>query len=500
LPPDRAAAQGRGRPREGAVARRAGPGHLRCPAEHHGGAVRERLQQVRPYLPGADPGRCAVPLAAPGPRRGVRALRDDARDDPAQVADPDLERGRPGAARALQRLPRGARARQRQARRLLGRGDPRGRGGRRARAARGLHHRLVGPGVPGKAHRPPVGDRLQPRHRHGVPDPRRPLRALAAAFRRGDGGAIRGRGCPVACVYQRAGERHLLPDRPGGADRPRRQERDPDRRVRAAGLPRGQERRRGRAQRRAPALPADRHDLARVRAGRDAAHDRDRRRRRRAPLHGHRRGGRDARRHLHRDDLRAALLRRRRAPQETARAAAMTNQTENQGQTTFPAAPLALAVLAFLMSGCITVGPDYERPVATDLPKEYPVAAGAGEAAPVAEEWWKLYSDATLDELIAAARTNNADMRLAIARVSEAEGLVREANAAYYPEVTGSASASRTRVSNVTIPPPQPGIPVNRPQYQISASTSFELDFWGKFARASESARANLAATQLSRD
>ena len=41
----------------------------------------------------------------------------------------------------------------------------------------------------------------------------------------------------------RPGERHLLPDRPGGADRPRGEERDPDRRVRAAGLPRGQERR-----------------------------------------------------------------------------------------------------------------------------------------------------------------------------------------------------------------------------------------------------------------
>jgi len=154
---------------------------------------------------------------------------------------------------------------------------------------------------------------------------------------------------------------------------------------------------------------------------------------------------------------------------------------------------------AAVVAACTTVGPDYQRP-AMAVPKEYPVAAGAGEAAPVAEEWWKLYSDATLDDLVAAARTSNADMRLAIARVREAEGLMREANAAYYPEVTGSATASRTGVSNVVIPPPQPGIPVSRNQYQISASTSFELDFWGKFARASEAAQANLAATQFSRD
>jgi len=176
----------------------------------------------------------------------------------------------------------------------------------------------------------------------------------------------------------------------------------------------------------------------------------------------------------------------------------MKNQVQNQGRTPL-FGPLASAIFTFLMSGCITVGPDYQRP-AMELPGEYPVAAGGAEATPLAEEWWKLYSDATLDDLVAAARTSNADMRLAIARVSEAQGLLREASAAYYPEVTGSATATRNQVSNVVIPPPQPGIPVNRSQYQLSASTSFELDFWGKFARASEAARANLVATQFSRD
>ena len=47
----------------------------------------------------------------------------------------------------------------------------------------------------------------------------------------------------------------------------------------------------------------------------------------------------------------------------------MKSHTTNQGQTTFFAVPLALAVLAVLMSGCITVGPDYGRP-AMDLPQK----------------------------------------------------------------------------------------------------------------------------------
>ena len=58
LPADRAAAAGRGRSREGDVARRLGAGRVRDAAEHDGHALRERLQQVRAHLPGAAAGRC----------------------------------------------------------------------------------------------------------------------------------------------------------------------------------------------------------------------------------------------------------------------------------------------------------------------------------------------------------------------------------------------------------------------------------------------------------
>ena len=69
----------------------------------------------------------------------------------------------------------------------------------------------------------------------------------------------------------RDGERHLLPDRPDRADRPRREERDPDRRVRASRRARRPHADRGRQGSGTPALPPDRHDVARVRARRRAA-------------------------------------------------------------------------------------------------------------------------------------------------------------------------------------------------------------------------------------
>ena len=63
-----------------------------------------------------------------------------------------------------------------------------------------------------------------------------------------------------------------------------------------------------------------------------------------------------------------------------------------------------LALLAVLaLAGCITVGPDYQRP-AIGVPARYPAPAEpAGAQLPA--DWWKLYGDATLDRLVEAARS-----------------------------------------------------------------------------------------------
>jgi multidrug efflux system outer membrane protein len=143
-----------------------------------------------------------------------------------------------------------------------------------------------------------------------------------------------------------------------------------------------------------------------------------------------------------------------------------------------------------LLAGCTTLGPDYERP-GMALPAAYPdPGAAPAQAEPLAPRWWQAFGDARLDELVAAARAANSDLRLAAARVQEAEGLAREAGAAYYPEVLAGASAVRNRVSRETEPPG--GAPLERTQYQALASTSFEIDFWGRYARTAEAARANL--------
>jgi outer membrane protein, multidrug efflux system len=155
-------------------------------------------------------------------------------------------------------------------------------------------------------------------------------------------------------------------------------------------------------------------------------------------------------------------------------------------------------LLLLLLVGCAKVGPDYQRPE-VPLPREY-LAKEEQFAGTVSADWWRLYNDPALDELIAATRKNNTDMRLAAARVQEADAVLREARGALFPEVSGSYGATRNRVSTRTTPPPPTTAGLERTQHQLLASTNFELDFWGRFARASEAAQANLLAARLSQD
>jgi multidrug efflux system outer membrane protein len=155
-------------------------------------------------------------------------------------------------------------------------------------------------------------------------------------------------------------------------------------------------------------------------------------------------------------------------------------------------------LLLLALAGCAAVGPDYKRPEIV-LPAEYP-SSNDTKPGEIPAAWWALYRDPLLNQLVGAAWDNNADVHLAVARVQEAEALAREAGAARYPDIGAGYGVTRNRVSELTSPPPTLTAPLTRTQNQLLISTSFELDFWGKFARADEAARANLLASVLSRD
>jgi multidrug efflux system outer membrane protein len=164
--------------------------------------------------------------------------------------------------------------------------------------------------------------------------------------------------------------------------------------------------------------------------------------------------------------------------------------------------PLSLLVLAAALGGCM-VGPDYRRP-ALDVPSAYsqPATQAATDARSptLAADWWRLYDDPVLNELIDAALSRNADVRLAVARLEEARAALREVDATLLPEIDITEASSRTRSSTRSAAPLPPGTPIISNSHRLALSTSFELDFWGHLRRASESARAQTLATRYARD
>jgi outer membrane protein, multidrug efflux system len=156
------------------------------------------------------------------------------------------------------------------------------------------------------------------------------------------------------------------------------------------------------------------------------------------------------------------------------------------------------ALLLLLVAGCTTVGPDYQRPEMA-LPSEYPSGIETS-AAEIPPDWWKLYRDPTLDELVDSVRSRNADLRIAAAQVEEAEAVMRQARSAIFPDVNLSFSRTRSRIGTLTQPPPVSTAPLERNDARLVASTSFEIDFWGRVRRAGEAADANLLGTRLTRE
>ena len=156
--------------------------------------------------------------------------------------------------------------------------------------------------------------------------------------------------------------------------------------------------------------------------------------------------------------------------------------------------------LAGVLGACTALGPDYQRPAST-LPDAFAGAAPGDAGAPaVTPDWWTLYRDPQLDALVAAARSRNADVRIAIAQLEEAEAALREAHATLFPQVDLGAQGTRSRISTLAAQPVFAGIPVARTDFRAVASTAFELDFWGRLRRGEEAVRAQLMSTRFARD
>jgi multidrug efflux system outer membrane protein len=155
---------------------------------------------------------------------------------------------------------------------------------------------------------------------------------------------------------------------------------------------------------------------------------------------------------------------------------------------------IVTASAALLVAAC-ALGPNYQRPK-ENIPAAYRFDTAAGDDAFADQGWWKLYQDPTLQSLIREALDNNFDVRIAAARVDQARALVGATRLQQLPQVSASAEALRARTSRYELIPGEPAI---SNVFSVDGSLSYELDFWGKYRRATEAARAGLLASEYSK-
>ncbi len=167
------------------------------------------------------------------------------------------------------------------------------------------------------------------------------------------------------------------------------------------------------------------------------------------------------------------------------------------------------ALLTFQLAGC-AVGPDYHRPEAA-TPASYKEAPEGWKFAQPADgqdrgAWWTIYDDAQLNALEDQLNQSNQTVAQYAAAYRQARALVGEARAAYFPVISGSASASRSRT------PLRSGSSSNSTSagaignsFDLSLDASWEPDLWGKVSRTvsaqeagQQGAAADLANARLS--
>ena len=143
------------------------------------------------------------------------------------------------------------------------------------------------------------------------------------------------------------------------------------------------------------------------------------------------------------------------------------------------------------------MGPDYKRPELS-IPNEF---RGPTPDAPAGAEslgdigWWQIFQDETLQSLIRTALAENYDLRIATSRILDARARVTFNRSFQFPDLSASASAPYTYVPGERVP--------NQFREVFSPLGTFdmfwEIDFWGRFRRATEAARADLLASESAR-
>ncbi|MBN6110216.1 efflux transporter outer membrane subunit [Xanthomonas bonasiae] len=159
---------------------------------------------------------------------------------------------------------------------------------------------------------------------------------------------------------------------------------------------------------------------------------------------------------------------------------------------------LMAVVAAIVNVGCAS-GPDYHPPA---MPQ---AAAGAFVSRPadtdavasLPPDWWKLYNDPALDNLVQEALSANTDLRVTLANLDHARAIYTEARSGLFPSTSVSAGASHGRDQTTWT---GTGQAPTQWSYSGGLDVAYEVDLFGRVRRDIEAARDDTDAVAAAHD
>jgi multidrug efflux system outer membrane protein len=157
--------------------------------------------------------------------------------------------------------------------------------------------------------------------------------------------------------------------------------------------------------------------------------------------------------------------------------------------------PLMFVIVAsILIEGC-TVGPNYHKPI-VPVPTAYHGPNDDSQDQPQAQAasladlpWWQVFQDSVLQDLIRRALKQNYDLQTATERIMQERAQLMVTRSNQFPQLSASGNAVDERSFQ--------GFPFQTKYATYAADATFQLDLFGQLRRATESARAQLLATEF---
>ena len=154
---------------------------------------------------------------------------------------------------------------------------------------------------------------------------------------------------------------------------------------------------------------------------------------------------------------------------------------------------LTCLVVAVATGACIT-GRDYTRPPVA-VPEVFRGQTSTGSASLADAAWWDVFQDTELQTLIRTALERNDDAQLAAVRVLEARAQLGITRSDEFPVASAGAGVVGQRVPAALFGSASRSVGAAI----LQGSASWQPDFWGRYRRATEAARAQLLATEWGR-